>query len=239
MSTTNGVQLAFSGPMNLETSLSLAWVNDAMRNLKDEIRCASQTHARVMLTGESGVGKRFAADMIHQLSPRWRAPFVVVNGTDVVETAPSRAGSDTMSRFQEGLLRTANNGTLLIQEIENISAPAQTQLLRFIDNTTTQGHNVRLMTATSVSLHERVHAGEFRDDVFYRLNLIHLVIPPLRERPEDVPMMFHYYLSLHACTEASQLSTAARQRVVEYPWPGNVRELNGLRRQRRPNAGHW
>lgn len=211
--------------MNTRDSASLTWVNDAMCKLEDEIRYASQTDARVMMTGESGVGKRFAADMIHQLSDRRRAPFVVVHGTDVVAADQSKAGTDMMRQFQQGLLQTANNGTLLIQDIENLSAPAQVQLLQFIDSTTTQGNNVRLMTATSVHLVERVHTGEFHDDLFYRLNLIHLVIPPLRERPEDIPVMFHHYLSLHARTEAPRLSNAALQRLVEYSWPGNVREL--------------
>lgn len=197
--------------MNREPSLGLAWVNDAMCKLEDEIRCASQTDARVMITGESGVGKRFAADMIHQLSHRRRAPFVVISGTD--------------GQFHQGLLQTANHGTLLVQEIENAPESVQSQFLRFIDSTTTDGNNVRLMTATSVHLLERVHTGEFRDDLFYRLNVIHLVIPPLRERPEDIPVMFHYYLSLHSRAETPQLSIAARQRLVEYPWPGNVREL--------------
>jgi DNA-binding NtrC family response regulator len=211
--------------MNSKTSVSLAWVNDAMCRLEEEIRYASQTDAHVMMTGESGVGKRFVADLIHQSSHRRRGAFVVVHGTDVFENGPTRAGTDAMGTFHQGLLQTANNGTLLIQEIENIPAPAQAQLLRFIENTTTRGNNVRLMTATSVHLLERVHTGSFRDDLFYRLNTVHLVIPPLRERPEDIPVMFHHYLSLHSRTEAPRLSSAAQQRLVEYPWPGNVREL--------------
>jgi DNA-binding NtrC family response regulator len=208
--------------MNDQLPLSVAWVTDAMCKLEDEIRYASQADARVMMTGESGVGKRFAADMIHQLSHRRRAPLVVVNGADLVA---SRTGTDTMSQFHQGLLQTARNGTLLIQEVENIPASAHSELLRFIENTTTEANNVRLMTATSVPLLQRVETGEFSDDLFYRLNTIHLVIPPLRERPEDIPMMFHYYLSLHARTEVPQLSSAARRRLMEYHWPGNVREL--------------
>src|SRR5258706_3492722 len=209
--------------MDLDSIVDLKWVTDA--KLEDEIRCASQTDARVMITGESGVGKRFAADMIHQLSRRRRAPFVAVNGTDLVETDPSKDGSEAARACQEGLLQTANHGTLLIQEIENIPASAQPQLLRFIDRTTAEGTDVRLMTSTSVQLLERVDTGEFRDDLFYRLNLIHVVIPPLRERPEDIPVMFHYYLSLHSPAGIPELSSAARQRLVEYSWPGNVREL--------------
>ncbi len=191
----------------------LAWVNDAMYKLEDDIRSASQIDARVMMTGESGVGKSFVANLIHQLSPRRRAPFVVVNGADAVD----------------GLLHTARGGTLLFQDIENIPAPGQAELLRLLDSATAPENNVRLMTATNVHLFDRVQHGHFREDLFYRLNVIHLIIPPLRERPEDIPLMFQHYLALHARAEAPpRLSTAARQRLVEYPWPGNVRELQAV-----------
>ncbi|MCM3878673.1 MAG: sigma 54-interacting transcriptional regulator [Vicinamibacterales bacterium] len=180
-----------------------------MMKLEEDIRSASQIDARVMMTGESGVGKSFAANLIHQLSQRRRAPFVVVNGADAVE----------------GCLQTARNGTLLIQEIDGISASGQADLLRLLDKATANGTNVRLMTATNVHLFDRVQAGLFREDLFYRLNVVHLIIPPLRERPEDIPVMFQHYLALHARAEAPRLSNAARQRLVEYQWPGNIREL--------------
>ena len=102
-----------------------------MRKLEEEMRCASQTDASVMLTGESGVGKRFAANMIHQLSHRRRAPFVAINAQRYVDTGPSTAG-DTTDPLTEGLLQ-ARNGTLLIQDIEKIPASAQLQLWRFMD----------------------------------------------------------------------------------------------------------
>jgi DNA-binding NtrC family response regulator len=204
-----GVMLAFSLIMDLDTSLRPAWVSDVMAKLQEDIRSASQIDARVMMTGESGVGKSFAANLLHHLSQRRRAPFVVVNGSDAVEDC----------------LQTANNGTLLIQEIEGLSPAGQAELLRLLDKTSANGFNVRLMTATNVHLFERVQAGLFREDLFYRLNVVHLIIPPLRERPEDIPVIFQHYLTLQARAEAPQLSKAARQRLVEYPWPGNIREL--------------
>jgi DNA-binding NtrC family response regulator len=193
-------------------ALSLAWANGAMRKLEEEMRCASFTDASVMLSGESGVGKRFAANMIHQRSHRRRAPFVAINATEVVGTG-------------RGGLEAAADGTLLIQDIEKIPASAQWQLLRFMDRTTTAKRHLRLMTATTTHLFRLVQAGEFRDDLFYRLNVIHFTIPPLRERPEDIPLMFHHYLSLHAHAEVPRLSNAARRRLVEYSWPGNISEL--------------
>jgi len=86
------------------------------------------------------------------------------------------------------------------------------------------------VTASSVHLLDRVQAGSFSEELFYRLNVIHLVIPPLRDRPEDIPLMFHYYLSLHAPTDTPELSSATRRRLVEYAWPGNVRELKTVTR---------
>ena len=198
--------------------LRLAWVNNVMRKLEDDIRSASQIDARVMMTGESGVGKSFAANLIHQLSHRRRSPFVVVNSADAVEGFRQTA-------------KTAANGTLLIQEVENLSLAAQSQLLQLLDSEATQANNVRVMTSTNVHLFERVQRGAFREDLFYRLNVMHLIIPPLRERPEDIPAMFHHYLSLHARTQAPRLSSAAQQRLVEYPWPGNVRELKTVTEQ--------
>jgi DNA-binding NtrC family response regulator len=203
---------------------NLIWANVGMRKLEDEMRIASQTDVNVMLSGESGVGKRSAAKMIHQLSQRRRAPFVAINAADVLDVSPSDTGTETRPGTQ-GFLQVADDGTLLIQDIENIPAPAQLQLLRFMDKTVTVKRRVRLMTATTSHLFDLVQAGAFRDDLFYRLNVIRFVIPPLRERPEDIPLMFNHYLSLHARTEAPKLSNAARRRLVEYPWPGNIREL--------------
>ena len=179
-------------------------------SLRDDIQYASQTDSCVMLTGETGVGKRSVADMIHHLSPRRRGPFVVVTGADALGSAAIAAAQD---------------GTLLIQELETLTAAAQRQLLRCVDRQTGSCVNVRFMTATSVNLFDRVQAGTFCDDLFYRLNIIHLVIQPLRERPEDIPVMFHHYLSLHSPRRARRLSTAARRRLIEYPWPGNIAEL--------------
>lgn len=203
---------------------TLVWANAGMRKLEDEMRCAGQTDVNVMLSGESGVGKRSAANMIHQLSHRRRSPFVAINAADVLNAPPSPRGTAAWP-VTEGFLQAADDGTLLIQDIENIPAQAQMHLLRFTERAATLKKRARLMTATSSHLFDLVQSGAFRDDLFYRLNIIRFVIPPLRERPEDIPLMFSHYLALHARTEAPRLSSAARRRIVEYPWPGNIREL--------------
>ena len=217
------MRLALKAGMNPQVA-NFIWANAGMRKLEDEMRCAAQTDVNVMLSGESGVGKRSAANMIHQLSCRRRSPFVVINAADVLDAAPPAPGIAAWPVTQ-GFLQAADDGTLLIQDIENIPAPAQTQLMRFMDRAATVKRRARLMTATTSHLFEMVQSGAFRDDLFYRLNVIRFVIPPLRERPEDIPLMFNHYLSLHTCAEAPKLSNAARRRLVEYPWPGNIREL--------------
>jgi DNA-binding NtrC family response regulator len=211
-------------------AMNLTWANDAMRNLEEEMRCASETDASVMLSGESGVGKRYAAAMIHQLSHRRRAPFVAINATDASDLAPSPSANTNGPAAGE-LLQAAGDGTLLIQDIESIPASAQLQLLRFMDRSATAGRHVRLMTATSAQLFGRVKSGEFDENLYYRLNVIRFVIPPLRERPEDIPLMFEHYLSMHLRTGVPPLSSAARERLVEYSWPGNVRELRTVTRK--------
>jgi DNA-binding NtrC family response regulator len=203
--------------------MNLAWANVAMRRLDEEMRSASRTDASVMLTGENGVGKQFAASRIHQLSQRRWAPFVTIKAADV-ERTPSPGGS-TAGASAAAYLEAAEDGTLLIQDIEDIPASAQTHLLGFMERTATAKRRARLMTATSTHLFRLVESGSFRDDLFYRLNVIRFNIPPLRERPEDILLLFDHYLSLHMRNEAPRLSAAARGRIVDYPWPGNIREL--------------
>ena len=216
-----GAPLALSGAMTPQ-ALNLTWATEAMRMLEDEMRVASESDASVMLTGENGVGKRYAANMIHQFSHRRRAPFVALNAAEVMKTAPPATAPGDVD---EGFLHVAEDGTLLFQEIEHIPAPAQLQLLAFMDRTTRAKGHVRLMTATTSHLFKLVQAGTFRDDLFYRLNVIRFTIPPLRERREDIPLLFRHYLTPYAGTDAPRLSAAARRRLMEYSWPGNIAEL--------------
>jgi DNA-binding NtrC family response regulator len=207
-------------------ALTLTWTTDAMRQLKEEMDLASHTDASVLLTGETGVGKRFAAHAIHQLSERGRAPFIAINTAQVLTTALTSSGA--ADPFASEFLRAAEGGTLLIQDIEHIPADVQSQLAGVLDRRTTATKQVRLMSTTTVDLFALVQAGDFREDLFYRLNVIALNIPPLRERREDIPLMFRHYLTLHAGIDAPGLSTAAQRRVMEYPWPGNITELTSV-----------
>jgi two-component system response regulator AtoC len=207
----------------------MPWASAIMRKLEDDMACAIQFDARVMISGESGAGKKFVAHLIHQRSRRSPTPFVIANCQDVAESlVQSRPGSESAQPFKHGLLKTAANGTLLIDEIQKIAVPIQLQLLQFIERQMTNGSDLRLMTATSTDMFERVRSNQFRNDLFYRLNVIHLIIPSLRDRPEDIPILFHHYLSFHARANVPRLSAAALQRIVAYPWPGNVPELKAV-----------
>jgi DNA-binding NtrC family response regulator len=205
-----------------------------MRDLEDDIACAILSDETVMITGESGVGRKFVAHLIHQRSRRGRAPFVIVSWPEAVEpllessASYGRPASDSADRFTHGRLMTANNGTLLIEEIEKITLPMQSLLMGFIESQMTNGRNVRLLSATSTDFFERVRSNQFREDLYYRLNVIHLAIPALRERPEDIPILVRHYLSFYRRAEVPRLSILAWRRLIAYPWPGNVPELKAV-----------
>jgi len=214
-----------SGP-STRRAQDLPWASAAMRELEDDIACASRCDARVMLSGESGAGKKFVAQLIHQRSHRGSAPFVIVNDGDIATSLPqSRRGSASAQPYKRGRLKTADNGTLLIDEIQKVPAPVQLQLLQFTEREMANGSDLRLMTAASTDAFEPVRSNRFRSDLFYRLNVIHVIIPALRDRPEDIPILFRHYLSFYARADVPRISTAAWERLAAYPWPGNVTEL--------------
>ncbi len=192
------------------------WASATLRQLRDDIACAVKFDTNVMITGGSGVGKTFVASLIHQQSRRGFAPLTILECADI--------GESPNDSFKEALLKTANNGTLLIKEIQKLPEPTQLELLRFIESELPKRDRVRLMITCSTDLFERVQSNDFLDELFYHLNVVHLVIPALRDRPEDIEILFRHYLSSHTRVEPA-LTTAAWERLVAYPWPGNVREL--------------
>jgi DNA-binding NtrC family response regulator len=205
-----------------------------MRDIEDDIACAIQSDETVMITGESGAGRKFVAHLIHQRSRRGPAPFMIASWADVVEPLLQSSAlhggvaSESAARFTEGRLKTANNGTLVIEELERITLPMQSQLMRFIESQLASDRNVRLVSATSRDFFERVRSNQFLEDLYYRLNIIHLAIPALRDRPEDIPILVRHYLSFYQRGEVPRLSIMAWRRLVAYPWPGNVPELKAV-----------
>jgi two-component system nitrogen regulation response regulator NtrX len=144
---------------------------------------------------------------------------------NVLVTGESGAGKTSIARriYREGCRPT--NGTIFVDDPERMSVPTQLRLLRVIEETTARGHRVRLITVTASDLFELVQFEQFCEPLFYRLNTIHLAVPPLRDRPEDIPLLLRYFLSLYARRSVPRFSTAAWQRLVTYAWPGNLREL--------------
>jgi two-component system response regulator AtoC len=202
----------------------------------------------VLITGESGTGKELVARFIHQRSPRAEARFVAVNCAAIPEAlieselfGHRRGAFTSASEDRRGLFEEAAGGTLLLDEIGELPLALQPKLLRALEEGAIRrvgdGQerkvDVRVIAATARELDELVRDGRFRDDLFYRLNVVRLHLPPLRERPEDIPALAAHFLAQAATRQGRALSLTSRAlaRLREYPWPGNVRELrNALER---------
>jgi DNA-binding NtrC family response regulator len=229
------------------TTPHLIGASPAIRNVEEDIECAARSDAKVLITGESGVGKEIVARLIHCRGNRRGGPLVPINCAGVPETLLAselfghvRGSFTDAFRDKRGLLEQAHGGTIFLDEVGEMGLQMQAVLLRFLETGEIQPVgserrptivNVRVITATNRSLLDRVAANEFREDLFYRLNVIHIAVPPLRERREDVPLLLDFYLR-HFSTahqvDAPQLSEEAVARLTAYNWPGNVRELKNI-----------
>jgi two-component system nitrogen regulation response regulator NtrX len=219
-----------------------------MRALQADIDSAARSDAKVMVTGATGVGKEVVARSIHARSRRSSAPFVTVNCAGVPDSLLESEffghvrGSFTGAyRDNPGLLRQAHRGTVFLDEVGEMSLRLQALLLRFLETgeiqtvgaVLAQGQqiDVRVITATNRDLFAAVADKTFREDLYYRLNVLYLNVPPLRERSEDIPELLDYYVSFFTeqhRMERPSLSRAAHQAMVSYAWPGNIRELRNV-----------
>ena len=208
-------------------------------------RCAP-TNSTVMLRGESGTGKELVARAIHYNSLRKDRAFVPVDCTTLTESLlESELFGHVKGSFtgavsnKKGLFEVADGGTLFLDEIGNISLATQAKLLRFIEerefkavgDTRTQAVNVRLITATNKDLESMVADGSFREDLYYRINIFPIDIPPLRERREDIPALAMHFLRVFSAETdrtVTQYSAGAMNLLMNYDWPGNVRELENV-----------
>jgi DNA-binding NtrC family response regulator len=215
--------------------------------LRAEIAAAARTHAKVLILGETGVGKEVVAQLIHAQSPRRGRPCVAVNCSGIPETlleselfGHTRGSFTGAVRDKIGLVRHADRGTLFLDELGEMSLRMQAVLLRFTETGEIQQvgaegptgrTDVRLITATNRDLRQRIADGAFREDLYYRLNVIQIQIPPLRARGADIPLLTHHYLE-HAATahdlRVPVLTPDAAQLLTAYAWPGNVRELRNI-----------
>jgi DNA-binding NtrC family response regulator len=215
----------------------------AMVKLFEDIVDVAQTDATVLITGETGTGKELVARAVHTQSPRCYAPFIAINcGAFTEQLLESELfghekGAFTDAQYtKKGRLEMANAGTLFLDEVGDISMKMQIDLLRVLETrefsrvggTATLRSDFRVIAATNQDLQEAILKKTFRRDLFYRLNVIHLEVPPLRERPEDIPLLAQHFLWRYA-TETNKkidsIQPEAMEAMRRYPWPGNVREL--------------
>jgi len=226
----------------LEKKGEIITQNQEMCRLKDLIKQVARTEATVLVTGETGTGKELVARAIHQGSPRKRNLFVTVNcaalaeGVLESELFGHEKGAFTDAYIQKrGRFELADEGTLFLDEIRDIPLSTQVKLLRVLQEgefervggEETIKVDARIIAATNQNLAQAIKEKRFREDLFYRLNVVSLDLPPLRERKEDIPLLAQYILKKYRVTNRSVegISKEALERLVSYPWPGNVREL--------------
>jgi Nif-specific regulatory protein len=221
---------------------NIVGVSDRMQAVFGQVDRVSRSNATVILRGESGTGKEMIAGLIHYNSNRAQGPFIKLNCAALPETlleaelfGHARGAFTGAVGEKRGRFELANGGTLFLDEVGDLPLTFQIRLLRVLQErqfervggTETISVDVRLITATNRALEEAVRAGQFREDLYYRLNVIPIFLPPLRERPEDVPPLIEFYLDRFNRENAKsvRLSRAVYDRLLRYPWPGNIREL--------------
>jgi len=218
----------------------------AMEKLRKQIKKLSRSQAPVYISGESGSGKELTARSIHQQGPRASGPFIPVNcGAIPSELMESEFFGHCKGSFtgahqdKTGLFQAADGGTLFLDEVADLPLDMQVKLLRAIQEKAirpvgTQQEipiDVRILSATHKNLTQEIEVGNFRQDLYYRINVIEIQVPPLRQRPEDIPLLadqFLHKLAAELACETARLSSAALKALKEYHFPGNVRELENI-----------
>jgi DNA-binding NtrC family response regulator len=224
-------------------ALGMVGQGPAITRLRQQIRKVAATDAPVLIGGESGSGKELAARAIHQCSQRSAGPFVAVNcgaiSPSLIQSelfGHERGAFTGASSERRGLIEAANGGTIFLDEIGDLPLELQTNLLRFLQEKTISRVgavrnlvvDVRVVAASHVDLAEAVAVGQFRDDLFYRLNVLSIEVAPLRRRMEDVPILAEYFFQRCAAKSRARVKGFSRQAVASmlaHAWPGNVREL--------------
>ena len=215
----------------------------SMQPVLQTIARIGPSDANVLITGEHGTGKEVVAQTLHALSPRASMPLVAVNtgalpeGTFESELFGHVKGAFTDARMDRiGRFELADNGTIFLDEIGNVPIRQQAKLLRVLEtgeiervgSSRTKRINVRVISATNTNLQEAIAAGQFREDLLFRLNTVEIPIPPLRDRREDIPLLAAYFLKRYAAryrAPVTGFAAPAMQAMMQYAWPGNVREL--------------
>ena len=240
----------------IESRFEIVGKSYAIRALTSQIEKVAVTPARVLITGENGTGKELVARAIHRVSPRASKPFVEVNcaaiPSELIESelfghmrgSFTGAVSDRAGKFEQ-----ADKGTLFLDEVGDMSLAAQAKVLRVLQDgevtriggTKSYRVDVRVLAATNKALDVEIEAGRFREDLYYRLNVVPLHVPPLRDRREDIPLLAQHFVNVLSQREGAavrSLDTSALEALQRFDWPGNVRELrNAIERVMILSAG--
>jgi two-component system response regulator HydG len=227
-------------------AVPMVGIGPGMRALQEVIAKAAPSPAPVLITGESGTGKELVARALHDASPRRDRPFVAVNCTTFPEGLLESElfghtrGAFTGATSRRGLFVEADRGTLLLDEIGDMPLPLQAKMLRVLQDGTVRAVgsdtvrrvDVRIVAATNQDLDERMRAGQFRSDLFYRLHVLSIAVPPLRDRREDVPELVECFVARarqrNPGARALRVAKDAVERLAAHTWPGNVRELENV-----------
>ncbi len=218
----------------------------AVRELRRQIAVAAPTTGRVLIYGENGVGKELVARAIHTLSARREGPFVEVNCAAIPEELieselfghEKGAFTGALAR-RKGKFELAHGGTLFLDEIGDMSLKTQSKVLRVLEEQAfervggkdTLQVDVRVIAASNQNVQDRIQQGRFRDDLFYRLNVIPIEVPPLRERKEDIPLLVQHFIAVFSAENGKRPKTVSAEALpyfLAYDWPGNVRELRNM-----------
>ena len=230
----------------VQRKFELVGQSPAMQQLRQLIDTAGPTNSRVLIGGENGTGKELVARAIHVQSPRADRPFVAVNCAAIPETLieselfghekGSFSGATSMKR---GQFEQADGGTLFLDEIGDMSLNTQAKVLRALQEqqftrvggTKLLKVDVRVLAASNKDLLKEIEKGTFRDDLYYRLNVVPIVVPPLRERREDIPLLIRHFMKVHAEEQGLRIKEVTPEAMMvfqQYEWPGNIRELRNL-----------
>ncbi|MDB6060995.1 MAG: Fis family transcriptional regulator [Verrucomicrobiaceae bacterium] len=225
---------------------ALVFEDPASRALYERLEKLAPSNANVLIIGETGTGKELVARQVHRLSGRGKGPFIAVNCAALPEQLVEselfghEKGAFTGAQEQKkGWFEVANGGTLFLDEIGDLPPATQVKLLRVLQervlsrvgSRTTIPINIRLVAATNVNLEEAVKTGRFREDLYYRLNVAKVNLPPLRERLGDIGPLAEHFVETYRENlgiAAAGISESAREALLDYPWPGNIRELENV-----------
>ncbi len=220
--------------------------SESLRQVVEKVKLVAPSRATVLIEGESGTGKELIAQAIHQASPRARAPFIAVHCAALSENlleseifGHERGAFTGATERRIGRFEAADSGTLFLDEISEISQSTQVKLLRFLETKAIErvGGNkpieldVRLVAATNRHLEKLVHEEKFREDLFFRLNVVRITLPPLRARPDDIPLLLNHYIRIFSeenKVPPITIEPGALRTLQAYAWPGNIRELRNF-----------